>query len=77
LVFDPTMQDEVRVTVVATGYDKPGAPIGIQTAAPSFNTTGGHSHLPPAAPPRTAPPRLKSDDVDIDVPTFQRRGNAG
>src|SRR5690606_19483070 len=41
LAFNPTMQNEVRVTVVATGFDKPGVqqpPVGLATSAPSFNT---------------------------------------
>jgi len=74
LVFDPTMTNEIRVTVVATGFDKPGAhsgqsgQFGIATAAPSYNTA--------PAGPRPASSRLNSDDVDIDVPSFLRRGSS-
>ena len=72
LVFDPTMQNEIRVTVVATGFDKPGAhpsgQFGIATAAPSYNT---------ASPgPRPSAPKLNNEDVDIDVPSFLRRGSS-
>jgi cell division protein FtsZ len=68
LVFDPIMQNEVRCTVVATGYDKPSA----QPASFGMPTIGPSAGTPVA--PRHSTPRLNSDDVDIDVPTFLRRG---
>jgi len=70
LVFNPRLQDEILVTVVATGFDKPSAQpanFGIATsgAGSSFNTV---TNRPPA-------PKLNSDEVDIDVPSFLRRGS--
>ncbi|MDF2440176.1 MAG: cell division protein FtsZ [Abditibacteriota bacterium] len=70
LVFNPSLQDEILVTVVATGFDKPSAQpanFGIATsgAGSSFNAV---TNRPPA-------PKLNSDDVDIDVPSFLRRGS--
>lgn len=70
LAFNPLMENEIRVTVVATGFDQPKNPntqnsFGMASAAPSaFN--GGQPAGRPGAP--------KSEDVDIDVPTFLRRG---
>jgi cell division protein FtsZ len=72
LVFNPLMENEVRVTVVATGFDKPPVQsnqFGIATAAPSAFTA-------PAPAARQAAPKLGSDDVDIDVPSFLRRGSS-
>ena len=67
LVFNPDLDDEIRVTVVATGFDnKPpsqqGGSFGIPGAGPSAYGTG------PSRPTR-------SDVDDIDVPTFLRRGS--
>lgn len=82
LVFNPAMQDEIRVTVVATGFDKPNtqnAPIGLATAAPSFNTApqgAMQANNRPAGQRAAAPPPRIADDVDIDVPTFLRRSSS-
>ena len=76
-VFDPTVQNEVRVTVVATGYEKPP----MQPASlGGFATPNAPLRSPaPAAPaPRQppAPAKLGAEDVDIDVPTFLRRSTS-
>jgi cell division protein FtsZ len=81
LAFNPTMQDEVRVTVVATGFERPSmqnAPVGIATSSPSFNTMQNPERQPNRNANRAPQPqpRVNSDDVDIDVPTFLRRGNS-
>jgi hypothetical protein len=58
------------------------APVGIATAAPSFNTmqnAAPQNNNRPVGQQRQAPAqatRLNADDVDIDVPTFLRRGNS-
>lgn len=71
LVFNPLMEGEVRVTVVATGFDKPVSQqqnnsFGLASSAPSaFN--GGQPAGRPSAP--------KVDEIDIDVPSFLRRGS--
>jgi cell division protein FtsZ len=76
LAFNPLMEGEVRVTVVATGFDKSPAqqaqqPQGSFGMAP---LTGQSAYNPPAAPQRQAP-KLNSDDIDIDVPSFLRRSS--
>jgi cell division protein FtsZ len=72
LVFNPLMENEVRVTVVATGFDKP-------TAQPqSFGMqplTGQSAFNAQAQPQRNAAPKVSTPDIDIDVPSFLRRNN--
>ena len=66
LVFNPELEDEIRVTVVATGFDnKPPSQQGSFGLATSGPSAYG------AAPARPARP----DVDDIDVPTFLRRGS--
>ncbi|HEX5709673.1 MAG TPA: cell division protein FtsZ [Pyrinomonadaceae bacterium] len=71
-VIDENLRDEMKITVIATGFDKEIA---------DLNTTATHAgaHVPPPrytpptpgndGPPRTPPSR--SDD--LDVPTFIRK----
>ena len=77
LAFNPTMQDEVRVTVVATGFDLP------LNVAPVFNPSSqanrNNSNVLGAAPQqqqqRTTPQvNLNAGEIDVDVPAFLRRG---
>jgi len=70
LVFDPTLQNEIRVTVVATGFDRVATRSQPQSWAEA---------APAAAPRQTNAPTARSfqsasnEEVDIDVPTFLRR----
>jgi cell division protein FtsZ len=70
LVFNPQLQDEIHVTVVATGFD-----------GPRGNGNGGSFGIPGAGPsafgtPQPGQPRkIGGDDVDVDVPAFLRRGS--
>ena len=73
LVFNPLMENEVRVTVVATGFDKPNAApqsFGMQplSGQSAFNAQAQQ-------PQRSAPPKVSTPDIDIDVPSFLRRNN--
>jgi cell division protein FtsZ len=69
LVFDPTLQNEIRVTVVATGFDR----------SPAQSAPHAWAESAPASAPRQshAPARnfqaASHEEVDIDVPTFLRR----
>jgi cell division protein FtsZ len=76
LVFDPTMQNELRVTVVATGFEKQpgqGGQIGIATTGASAHTVSPQANRQAPRPQ----PQLKTNELeDIDVPTFLRRGNS-
>ncbi len=81
-VQDPAMQGEVRVTVIATGFDKPPA----EQASPfAHGVTSGvlpfpqHASRPSRSPARGAPgtptpPRTAEGEVsEMEIPTFIRR----
>jgi cell division protein FtsZ len=81
---DPAMEGEVRVTVIATGFDR--AVTGEQLVKPSSLMTGPQPGVIPLAPrraaaapaPRAAPavPRTATpltDLPDMEIPTFIRR----
>ena len=69
------MGDEVRVTVIAAGFDRWDEKTGRETARPQTNRTG---ETPAARPPRSADlfgPEGDDDDSDgdeFDVPEFLR-----
>jgi cell division protein FtsZ len=71
LVFNPLMENELRVTVVATGFDKPA---GHQMNSFGTTASGATAAYAPAPQPRQGAPKLGSDEIDIDVPSFLRRG---
>ena len=72
-VIDETLHDEMKITVIATGFDKEMADVGTATHA-------GSAALPPAAtrynppagdlPTRGSAPQRPDD---LDVPTFIRK----
>jgi len=68
-VIDETLRDEMKITVIATGFDKESADMGTATHA------GAGSPPPRYTPPPDLPPRpgspTRSDD--LDVPTFIRK----
>jgi cell division protein FtsZ len=71
MVFDPTLQNEIRVTVVATGFDR-------VSSRPQTQSWSEPAPLPTSAPRQNnAPARhfssTSNEEVDIDVPTFLRR----
>ncbi len=74
-VIDPTMKDEVRITVIATGFERTGVPRRIveQPAVElRHNTTAEVSVGVSAAPPaRDFQPRAFNTE-DLDIPTFLR-----
>jgi cell division protein FtsZ len=80
---DPAMQGEVRVTVIATGFDRVETP-GVAPAAPRpapgvISFPGAKRVAPPPAPaappapPARAEPRKTGDVPDMEIPTFIRR----
>ena len=87
-VIDPKMQDKMKVTVIATGFRRPG----VVARSPPSQHAGGHLELQatprrwPSAPrsstgeARTtcrwtwiSTPTDSDDGNDLDVPTFLRR----
>jgi cell division protein FtsZ len=84
---DPAMHGEVRVTVIATGFDRAvtGDPRQVQQAAPGVLAFPSKRATPPPQPvsreqrPETKPDPRKSgatpatDVPDMEIPTFIRR----
>ncbi len=78
IVQDPNMKDEVRITVLATGFDqqRPMAPVSARpaavavTAASSAPAETGRAAQP--APEQPSPQRQAADN-DVDIPAFLRR----
>ncbi|HEX5890818.1 MAG TPA: cell division protein FtsZ [Pyrinomonadaceae bacterium] len=71
-VIDETLTDEMKITVIATGFDRESASLG----------TGAATTVMPAPPPRYVPrpaddlprPMMANSRVDdLDVPTFIRK----
>jgi len=83
-VIDPTMKEEVQLTVIATGFDKPPA-----EEKPNYTQRNYDKRSPERPPaPRTEVPRANPDYTvrtferdDLDIPAFLRRarnnGNNG
>ena len=71
LAFNPTMENELRVTVVATGYEisMPSSMSFPTTSSGAMNAMGSMGNRPPQQPNKPGSP-----NVDIDVPSFLRRG---
>jgi cell division protein FtsZ len=80
-VHDPAMEGEVRVTVIATGFDKQTAqqegPLGrgIPNVLPFPQRTAARPAARPSAPrPATPPGTPEVPDVsEMEIPTFIRR----
>jgi cell division protein FtsZ len=82
-VHDPAMAGEVRVTVIATGFDKKAAAEGpLGRAAPNVlpfpqpRSSGGATRPParPSAPSRPSTPAPEVPDIsEMEIPTFIRR----
>ena len=83
-VIDPNLRDEIRVTVIATGFERTGMPRRVleQAAAATRSTSRGQSAGSTAVPLRPSasrepemaafePRRLNTEDLDI--PAFMRR----
>jgi len=80
---DPSMQGEVRVTVIATGFDRPEPPVaaaptkvvpGVINFPTSKRPTPPPAPTPAPAPPRPEPRRSGPGDVpEMEIPTFIRR----
>ncbi|MGB8508964.1 MAG: cell division protein FtsZ [Pyrinomonadaceae bacterium] len=73
-VIDETLHDEMKITVIATGFDKDMSDVGTTTHAagaglpsqPRYNVRSGDE-----LPPRPSGGQTRADD--LDVPTFIRK----
>jgi cell division protein FtsZ len=77
-VIDETMRDEMKITVIATGFDKVFADTGATAAAATTTAASAapqSRYAPPRssedAPTRSMPGQSRADD--LDVPTFIRK----
>ncbi len=68
-VIDETLHDEMKITVIATGFDRESADVGTTTHAGATAAPARYTQ-PADLPGRTAAP-TRSDD--LDVPTFIRK----
>ncbi|MCA1633595.1 MAG: cell division protein FtsZ [Acidobacteria bacterium] len=71
-VIDETLRDEMKITVIATGFDKEIADIGTSTHAGSTSLPSTPRYNPPAGDHPTRPTAPTRPD-DLDVPTFIRK----
>jgi cell division protein FtsZ len=70
-VIDETLEDEMKITVIATGFDKEMADVGTTThAAASASPSRYASTTSAEVPPR---PNTAARPDDLDVPTFIRK----
>ena len=82
-VTEPSMQGEVRVTVIATGFDKGAESMGETRGSVSQSGKGGAPVIPfpnsktrPSQgqmPPVARPSRPQAELGDMEIPTFIRR----
>src|SRR5215207_10020761 len=69
-VIDESLHDEMKITVIATGFDKDMSEVGTTTHATAAGQAPRYAQSSPDLSPRTVAP-TRSDD--LDVPTFIRK----
>ncbi|HEY61800.1 MAG TPA: cell division protein FtsZ [Anaerolineae bacterium] len=72
-VIDPSMGDEIRVTVIATGFERTGMPRNIMTRSTprNKNKQGSKKQEEPIGVEKEFQPRSLNTE-DLDIPTFLR-----
>ncbi len=74
-VIDPNLKDEVRITVIATGFERAGVPRRIvEPVSSEARTSAPSSAATPSQPSREFQPRAFNTE-DLDIPTFLRNRN--
>lgn len=68
-VIDPNAQDDIQLTVIATGFDRPKPKDQFDFVGSTFN---GNGHGAPGASTRAAREPVKEPTADYQVRTFQR-----
>ena len=71
-VFNENMEDEVKITVVATGFDNP-AQISLVPDNRNTSNNSGNNGFPPILPSDPQNKPSNSSKENFDVPTFIRR----
>jgi len=69
-VIDETLRDEMKITVIATGFDKDMSEVGTTTHATTAAPPSRYAQSSPDLSSRAVAP-TRSDD--LDVPTFIRK----
>ena len=69
-VIDPEMQDEIKITVIATGFDQPD-----EKKSPLLDSLGTNSSKPWEKKVSSIPSSqdLGSSQNDLDIPSFLRK----
>jgi cell division protein FtsZ len=71
-VIDPTLRDEVRITVIATGFERTGVPRRIvEPVVSESRPSPMPAPIPVSQPARDFQPRAFNTE-DLDIPTFLR-----
>ncbi|GAC1385714.1 MAG: cell division protein FtsZ [Herpetosiphon sp.] len=83
MVFDPNMRDEVKITLIATGFDsaprntlRPGRPTNTFAPQPSFQQQPAQPQPQrqpaPVTPAQRPQPTFNNMSDDLDIPPFLR-----
>jgi cell division protein FtsZ len=76
-VIDQTMREEVRITVIATGFERAGVPrrivepTSLKVSDTEQRTSVAAAPIPVSPPAREFQPRAFNTE-DLDIPTFLR-----
>jgi cell division protein FtsZ len=71
-VIDPALKEEVRITVIATGFERTGVPRRIvEPVASESRPSVVPASIPVSQPVRDFQPRAFNTE-DLDIPTFLR-----
>jgi cell division protein FtsZ len=72
-VHDPTLESELRVTVIATGFDSSEISGSAKVIRPDFSAARSKSPVSAVVAERNVVPIEFTDPRDLEIPTFIRR----
>jgi cell division protein FtsZ len=73
-VIDENLKDEMKITVIATGFDKEPMTVATASSAASMPAAAPRYQPRPSPPPDELPrPMINARADDLDVPTFIRK----
>ncbi len=73
--IDETLEDEIQITVIATGFDSDNRSLPSAASGHGGSETRAPGSTPRASRPVNIPAR-NSDSEDLDIPAFLRRGSS-